>query len=267
MPIFKLDLSPMKAAILTAYPGPGEVSRFVGGLASAARTRIVGMAQSSLKTSARDYIAGVTEVEMKGKVATIALTGVVPNMVENGWPATDLRLTLLGPGAKNAKTGKDGSRYNTVPFRHGTPGSSGRNVGRQMPKSIHAVAKTLAPTLSRPGKIEGRGGATTVYGQRLNEGMPMSSAARKLLTTKMKPWHAMSIFKGMIREEKTYGSATQSKYTTFRRISTNVRRGKEHWLHPGIKAHSFFPKAQREIERVARDTLAAALAPKGTRPR
>jgi hypothetical protein len=77
----------------------------------------------------------------------------------------------------------------------------------------------------------------------------------------------MSIFKGMIREEKTYKSATQSSYTTFRRISSNVRRGKEHWLHPGIKAKNFFPKAQREIEGIVRSTLASALAPKGTRPR
>jgi len=264
MPLLRVDLAPLKAAILAAYPGPSEASRFLGGLASVARTRIITEAQRALKTSARDYVAGVTEVEIKGNVARIVLNGMVPNMVENGWPETDLRTTLLGPGAKNAKTAQDGSRYNTVPFRHGTPGTSGRNVGKQMPKSIHAVAKTLAPTLSRPGKIEGKGGSVVMYGQRLNPGMSMSGAARKLLTSKQKPWHATSIYMSMIREEKTYASATQSKYTTFRRISTNVRRAKQHWLHPGIRARNFFPKAQRDIERVVRETLGRTLAPKGS---
>lgn len=264
MPILRVDLAPLKAAILAAYPGAGEASRFIGGLASVARTKIITEAQRSLKTSARDYVAGVTEVEVDGKVARVTLNGQVPNMVENGWPETDLRTTLLGPGAKNVKTAADGSRYNTVPFRHGTPGSSGRNVGKQMPKSIYEVAKTLAPTLSRPGKIEGKGGAVVAYGQRLNPSMSMSSAARRLLTSKQKPWHATSIFMSMIREQKEYESATQSKYTTFRRISTNVRRGKQHWLHPGIRARGFFPKAQREIERVVAATFGRTLAPRGS---
>lgn len=263
MPLLKIDLSKVRAAVLARYPNPADLERFIGGLASAARQRIVGMAQSELRTSGRDYIAGVAEVEQQGKVARVVLTGVIPNMVENGWPATDLRTTLLGPGAKNAKTAKDGSRYNTVPFRHGVPGSSGRNVGKQMPKSIYAAAKNLAPTLTRPGKIEGKGGQVTIYGQRLAPHLPMSQAARRLLGQKMKPWHAMSIYMGMIRQEKTYAKASQSQYTTFRRISSNVRRGKEHWLHPGIQARRFFPKAQREIERIIGQTLGTALTPRG----
>jgi len=266
MPLLKYDLSPFKAALLSAYPSPGDMERFIGGLAVAARQRIIGMAQKQLRTSARDYVAGVQDIEMKGKVARIVLAGTVPNMVENGWPETDLRLTLLGPGAKNVKVAKDGSRYNTVPFRHGTPGSSGRNVGTQMPKSIYAVAKKLTPTLSRPGVITGGRGTIVAYGQRLNPGMKMGAAARRILTTKAKPWHTSPLHLGMIREEKTYAKATQSQYTTFRRISTNSRNGKEHWLHPGITARRFFPKAQTELDAIVRSTLAAVLAPpKGRR--
>lgn len=253
----------MKAAVLAAFPASGDLERFIGGLATVARQRIVGNAQSKLRTSARDYIAGVQEVEVKGLVASVTLTGVVPNMIEVGWPETDLRLTLLGPGAKNAKTAADGSRYNTVPFRHGTPGTGGRNVGKPMPKSIFEAAKRLAPTLSRPGKIESRGGAVVAYGQRLDPSQPMSSAARRILRTKMKPWHATSIYMGMIRQQKTYAKATQSQYTTFRRISTNVRRAKAHWLHPGISARRFFPQAQAEVWRVVNATLSSAILPRG----
>lgn len=260
MPIVRVDLTKMKTALLAIAPTPNDVDRLLRGIGAATQQRWVSLAQQSLRTSARDYVAGIQPVEVKNRVARVVLVGVMPNLIENGMSAFDLRTTLLGPGAKNAKTAKDGSRYNTVPFGHGSPGSGGRNVGRPMPQSIHTIAKKLTPTLSRP-----EGG--TQWGGRIHLGMRMSSAARSILTTKEKPWHWGSTYLGMVKQQKTYASATQTKYTTFRRISSNTRRAKEHWLHPGIRARNLALRVQREMAPIVKALIAPTTAPKGSKTR
>lgn len=260
MPLIKVDLSKMKGAMVAIAMGPNDVDRLLRGVGAVVHQRWVALAQQNLHTTARDYVAGLQPVEVKNRVARVTLVGVMPNLVEQGMSAFDLRTTLLGLGAKNAKVAKDGSRYNTVPFGHGTPGSGGRNVGRPMPQPIHTLAKKLAPTLSKP-----EGG--TQWGGRIHHGMSMSSAARAILNTKEKPWHWGSTYLGMVKQQKTYAKATQNKYTTFRRISTNVRRAKEHWLHPGIRARKLGERVQREMEPIVKQLLANMPAPKGARKR
>lgn len=260
MALLRINLSKLRGAMLAMAPTPNDMDRLLRGVGSVVQQRWVSIAQQALHTTARDYVAGIQPVEVKGRVARVVLVGMMPNLVEHGMSAFDLRTTLLGPGAKNAKTAKDGSRYNTVPFGHGTPGSGGHNVGRPMPAPIHAVAKKLAPTVSRP-----EGG--TQWGGRLHPGMSMSSAARSILTTKEKPWHWGSTYMGMVRQQKTYAKATQNKYSTFRRISSKVSRGKEHWLHPGIRARNLAPRVQREISTIVKAMLGTATAPKGSKTR
>jgi len=261
MGVVRIDLTKLKEAVLAIAPQPGDTNRLLHGIGAVVQQRWISIAQQSLRTTARDYVAGIQPVEVKNRVATIALVGTVPNMVEHGVSAFDLRTTLLGTGAKNAKTAKDGSRYNTVPFGHGTPGSSGRNVGRPMPQSIHTIARKLSPTLTRP-----EGGATR-WGDRLRLGMPMSSAARAILQTKEKSWHWGSTYLGMVRQQKTYAKATQSSYTTFRRISSKVSSGENHWMHPGIRARELAPRVQREIGPIVKSLLGATTAPRGSRAR
>ncbi len=252
MPIV-IDMSGLRSSLLNAAVTKDEVGQIVRGIAAAARQRWIKKAQTHLKSTSRDYIQGIGEVEYKNQVATIQLTGKLPNMVEEGYSAHDMRETLLGAGAKNVKMTKDGHRYNTVPFRHGTPGTGGRNVGREMPKEIHREAKKLIPTLSSPG-LKGRPGKVS-YGDRLQINARTGTAARKILSTKERPWHWGSTYLGMIREQKTYAKASQNQYTTFRRISSNVKRGDKHWMHPGIAAHHFIPQVEREVSMLAKDII------------
>lgn len=252
--LISVDLSPLAVAVGAALPHKADLQRVMRGVASAARQEWIRLAKMELKTTSRDYVQGIQEPEEKGGRVSIALVGVLPNMIENGWEGGDMRTTLLGPGSK-AKTAKDGSRYNTVPFRHGAPGSSGRNTGKPMPRPIHSVAKHLAPTLSRPGGISKVGGRHVAYGERLHAGMSMSKQARKILTRKERPHHHSPIHKGMIREEKTYEGATQSQYTTFRRISSRVMRG---WIHPGITPRRIGDKVRRFVGKVQSDLVKKA---------
>lgn len=260
MPLVTIDTSDLRAKLLAMLMSKADVERITRGLAAAARQRWISKAQQGLKSTSRDYIHGISEVEYKGQVARIVLNGVLPNMVERGWSKTDLRRTLLG---KNAKTAADGSRYATIPFRHGTPGSGGRNVGRPMPPEIYKEAKKLIPTLSRIGK-NGRIGAV-MYGGRLIPTSRMDQAARQILQTKEKSWHWGSTYLGMIKEQKTYEKATQNQYTTFRRISTKVKRGSKHWVHPGITARNFAKQVQQDMGKLASDIVSQTASAK--RPR
>jgi hypothetical protein len=95
----------------------------------------------------------------------------------------------------------------------------------------------------------------------------MGKAAKAILERKEKPWHATSIYTGMVRKEKTYESATQSSYQTFRTISEGVIRGevdekgkaKQHWFHPGISARRFAPRVQKHLEKISMSLVAIAL--------
>lgn len=258
MAIVSVDLSKVRAALLGTLPRADDIDRVLRGVAAAARQRWIRYAQSELKSTSRDYVQGISEVEVEGRVARIELNGVLPNMIENGWPPTDLRSTLLGPNSK-AKTAKDGSRYNIIPFRHGTPGSGGRNVGTPMPEPIYQYAKKLAPSLSRPAGLSSSRQISTLYGGRLEPRKGMKQEAFKLLTTKSKPWHKTSIFRGMIREEKMYAKTSQSQYTTFRVISSKVSRGPQHWMHPGIQAKHFIRRLDADVGKMLGEFVAASM--------
>tara|TARA_R110000765_G_scaffold35673_15_gene80115 strand:- start:3246 stop:4070 length:825 start_codon:yes stop_codon:yes gene_type:complete len=231
---------------------PEMLRRVLPEIAEAIRNDIVSMSQRQLgPQSAREYAMGVTVMHfpitprmmLRGSYvhfATVALHGWLPNALEKGLPAYDMKPGLLT--GRNAKVGKDGNRYNTVPFSHGTPGSVGhagtpmgsaekksgmsRSQAELLGKRIHRAAQKLAATTSNPK-------TGTEWGQRLKAG---TAGAQKL-----KKNHSTDVYAGMVRQEKTYGKATQSKYSTFRRVSDKSPADK--WLHPGITAHHFFDQA------------------------
>lgn len=256
MGIVKIDLGKLGAAVATAAPARSDIQRALRGIGQAAYQKWVRLAQQELKSTSRDYAAGL-QMHPGDKTVEITLEGVLPNMIERGWSGGDMREWMLrSPKTKQGKRGP----YLVIPFRHGTPGTGGRNVGAAMPKSIHEVAKTLAPTLSRPGVIEGRGGkGDTQWGGRLHPGLPMKAAAKKILQTKKQHWHTTSIYTGMVRKEKTYQNATQSSYQTFRTISMHSNEPGKHWVHPGIKAKRFAPRVQAHAEKIATSLIAAAI--------
>ncbi len=256
MALIRVDITHTVGAVIQNLPKSSDKLAITRQLGAAAMQFWKASAQRELRSSSRDYVNGLVHKEEGGRI-TITLHGVLPNMIENGWPGGDMRDWMLkGP---NAKLGADGM-YNTIPFRHGTPGTSGRNVGRPMPQAIHAPAKRLSATLSRPGMLHGtQGGRPVIYGQRLfPDVFRMSRQAKNILKTLHRPWHHTSIYMGMIRQEKTYRRATQSQYMTFRRISS-VKRGSRHWYHPGVTPRRLAPATQRHIEGMAQQIVVGAL--------
>jgi hypothetical protein len=208
-------------------------------LVEEARNEIVRLAMARLNTTADDYIAGlqVERITTKGGwfspdtiTHQVILVGMLPNMIEKGWPGGDMKPALLA--GRNAKVGKDGKRYNTVPFRHMGTNATGRNgqpFGSQyremlgqdwasrLGKSIEKMAKRLRP------------------GQRLEAGH----------APRLRAHHKTDLYAGLHKR----GQPRHTQYMTFRRVSENS--DPRAWLHPGIQPANLFPEVEAHIDRVS----------------
>ena len=210
------------------------------------------LASERLHTSRRSYINGIQEPVVAGEVASVALVGAMPNLIERGQPAYDMHDTLLGPnvpvvpkglGLRGKHPKKGGGYYRSIPFRHATPGTQG-SVGQAMGG---AYAKYFADAhkglyddqgASSMGKLHADGlgervyeaasklkvsakpeaGGKVVWGGRLQAG----------LAPKLKAHHRSDIYAGMVKVAHVYEDATQDQYKTFRSIST----GSPGWMAP-----------------------------------
>lgn len=258
MALIKADFDQAKAAIMAAMPHSVDRERILKGIGAAALGHWKKKATLTVRSTRRDYINGLA-LEETPETTAIHLDGTVPNMVEWGWPGGDMREWMLR--SKRAKQGKKGP-YLTIPFRHGSPETTGANVGPEMPAAVYEVAKRLKATVSRPGRgVSTHGGRTTLWGQRLHAGMPMSAQARKILTRKEKPWHTNPIHEGMVRKAKTISNGSQQTtgYTTFRTISAHTNEPGKHWVHPGIRPRMIHLEVQRYIKKIAHAVVMQAL--------
>jgi len=252
-----VNLTPVAATILAALPVSADRARIIKGLGAAAMDHWKRLGRERLRSSSQDYRKGLQYRESGGK-AYIILVGRLANMVENGWSGGDMRDWMLsGPGVRIGKKGP----YRNVKFQHGTPGTTGRNVGPVVPQAIYAPMKRLEATLSRPGKAVGKVGAeTTVWGERLHPAMPMKDKARRVLERKERPWHATSVYTAMVRhgqhesDGKGGHKISTAGYSSWRRISRFKPKGERRnsWLHGGIKPGKFLAKeVQSHIESLA----------------
>jgi len=243
----RIDISAVAAAVALGVPTQKEADQILRGLGAAAYAAWVKLAQNTLHSTSRDYI-GALQLDHYPKREEVVLTGLLPNMIENGWPGGDMRGWMLK--SPKAKTAADGSRYLAVPFRHGTPGTGGRNVGNAMPPEIYRVAKNLAPTLSvATTHSAGRMTRHTSWGGRLS---PHQRGLRKdtkeTLNRLLQPWHKTSIYTSMVKRVTHYPSgASSTTYQTFRTISSKPPDDPRSWMHGGIVARNLGPKVQVEL--------------------
>lgn len=259
MPIEAIDLTKAIPAGLLSYPA--IVQAVLPDIAHAVRAEIIRLANNKLKTTHADYIAGVQPVKFhtNGKLpagestyASVVLVGQIANMVEHGWAGMDMKPALLkGRSARDTKAGP----YAVIPFRHGAPGSSGRNfqamgaahtgmmgaeAARKMGKRIHRAASKLSAQTTHPSGHRSPG-------ERLRGGM----------SPRLKAHHTTDIHEGMIRQRKTYRKATQSQYMTFRAVSKRSNRSS--WIHPGYEGVNIFREAGEYASKVTGHLLQHAL--------
>ncbi len=242
---------------------PAIVDRIVVDIAEAARNEWLRLAGNELSTTRRDYINGIQQVKSQHGQSVISLVGALPNAIEQGMDAVDMRDTLLGPHVpvvargqrgKHAAVSKSGkwSYYRAIPFRHATPGTTGA-VGpamgsaygghdavadaKKLGREVYKAAKKLEATRSASGQ-------KVAYGGRLPAG----------LAPKLRPHHATDIYAGMIKSQKTYEKATQSQYTTFRTISTANKVG---WIRPATQGRFFAKEVANFVQKIAPQAFSA----------
>ena len=163
----------------------------------------------------RDRYAASIKVEFDpGRMgARIYSDDPVSSLVENGFPARDMKLALntsakvrIAHGGKHA-----GQRFLIIPFRHSTPGNVAH--GGDMPQAVYAQAKQMAKS-TVTGKVA------------MRSGLGASSLRTKGPLMVMRNTYAWGDrldgpdipkrFKGMVRFNTSSGGQQSSAYVTFR---------------------------------------------------
>lgn len=142
--------------------------------------------------------------------AIIGMNGVKAAMealrIENGYSPFDMKPGFLR--SPKAKTGKDGSKYLIMSFRHVTPGAT-KTLGKRMSPSVHRSAKKGVNFEDQLGTAED----PSDYG---------------LVNSKGYEWQ-----NGALAGMTQIGGPRQRQYRTFRVVS--VKSAPNSWWHPGQK--------------------------------
>ena len=110
------------------------------------------LAKKKLKSTREEYIQNIIHVDKRRFNKQIILTGVVPNMVEQGASAFDIkegfrkspkvRYTIPVYGKKGNMLRSGGDWYLTIPFRIGVPGTLGQaGFTGQMPQEVYDIMR------------------------------------------------------------------------------------------------------------------------------
>ena len=202
------------------------------------------LAKKKLKSTREEYIQNIIHVDKGRFNKQIILTGVVPNMVEQGASAFDIkegfrkskkvRYTIPVYGKKGNMLRSGGDWYLTIPFRIGVPGTLGQaGFTGQMPQEVYDIMRK-------------RGDGIALRADEIPApyNIPQSRAA--IQATPQNPYYAQythksSIYEGLTKRTAQYGKTAQNTYGTFRRAGANS--DPLSWIHKGISAYRLADEA------------------------
>jgi len=210
-------------------------------------------ASKGLGSTRNEYINNLQIINNGDYSKTILLTGKLPNMLEQGCSAFDMKTGFANsPKVKYSyKTDKNGnliaSWYLTIPFRIGTPGIVGENSAFTsiMPSEIYGLVSKMPSDVGLkktdiPSPFD----------------IPSSRKAIVLPTRVIPEYqHKHSIYEGLAKKTGAYEKVAQNTYVTFRRVSENSDPNS--WIHRGIQAKDFMGKAlaDTDIEMISENNV------------
>lgn len=217
--------------------------RSLAGLAKAAQAEWVRIAQDRLSSSREIYVNGLRQAEsfeqrtVGGEsVYEISLVGDMPNNMEFGMPSFDMKAVRPGwLGGSKAKTGKDGSKYIVIPFRHST--SSDARLGY----SGKALKANLKNELKKEVKKYGLDQMV-----RSSSGKIVSGPVAKIPPKAPVHQYLKGLTKIQTKQKGTTPSGKQrgsSQLMTWRIMSENSAPGS--WRHPGLVAQNILPTVEQ----------------------
>lgn len=204
------------------------------------------LAKQRLKSTLPEYVQNIIKVD-KGRFSKqIVLTGVLPNMIEQGASAFDIKEgfkkspkvhhTITKYGKKGKVISPGGAWYLTIPFRIGVPGTLGQaGFSGAMPTEVYDVMRKRTSGLGL-NKAE----IPSPYD------LPLTRAA--IPATPNNPYYAAythknSIYEGMTKRTAQYDKTAQNTYGTFRRAGENS--DPLSWIHKGIAPYNLAEEAVR----------------------
>ncbi len=204
------------------------------------------LALQKLGGTGADYSKALVVSDDGPSRGSVTLTGWLPNALEDGWGAFDMKPGLLnGPNAKIADVkGKDGKTvgtvvYNTVPFRLGSPGavSKGSLFSTIMPDEVYGAARKAAQTIPTAGQgMRSPGLGKEALPEKYREPATRKAPAGSRFGDYT---HKFSVYEGVSRMKDP--ATGQNVYKSFRRVSENS--DPDSWVHKGFEARHFAEKA------------------------
>lgn len=168
--------------------------------------------------------------------------------IEDGAPPWDMK-----PGLINGPHAKAKGKYTIVPFRHGTPGTTGTHFPA-MPNDVYGMAKQLAyRNHPERGKDSSLGNMSAWHPPQVKMNIiPIASSADKSLTyLSYRPYKwTTSKFSNMVRA----GTKNHTQYLTFRTVSVNSPANS--WWYPATPPNpvreSVVSQVRTEVEDILR---------------
>lgn len=242
-----IDLSGLKAQFgLSADAIDSLTETCVNAVTAVVYSNWEALAKQRLNSTLPEYTQHLIKVD-KGRFAKqIVLTGVLPNMIEQGATAFDMkngfknsekvRYTIPVYNKQGKQVYKGGDWYLTIPFRIGVPGTLGQaGFAGEMPQEVYDVMrKKSSGSALRTPEIP------TPYD------VPMSREAilNESGVVYAEYQHKSSIYEGMTKRTAMYSKTSQNTYGTFRRAGANS--DPLAWIHRGIKPYRLAEEAVRK---------------------
>lgn len=303
--ILPIDLRGIVPAEILNSLDPKGVQAVMRDIAEGARAEWIRLAGKELRSSAPDYLNSIQRVKATRTYAVVSLVGKRAMQIEEGHARIEQKHGLLGPKVpvteppqkgkrqryKWTRAGRGGQRvaqedgfYRAIPFRHATPGTRGQ-VGTPMGDAYRGKlgaesAKLLGDAIYGEAKKQLRGtkknpakptltdpyGAKTRWGARLDTSEVVYKK-QPINVPKLKDYHTTDIYAGMYRMQKTYESATQGYYQTFRTISVDASgelvsaKGKpkhaDSWVIPAKEGKHIANRVAKYVEQITADAFKA----------
>jgi len=244
----------MEDLVLTEKETKGLMNYVVKSVTAAYARTWEQEAARNLGATREEYIKGLVTVDMGDGQGAVLLTGWLPNAIEDGWPAFDMKEGLLtGP---NAKVNAKGIRTNVVPFRWATPGAIGESpvFTGKMPQEIYDVVSNKPAVLSVPG------GGYKTEPLKIEE-IPKHLAtpiSKKVPILDIEPlqWqnykNKNALHEGISRV--TDPKTNQNRYVSFRMVSDNSDPAA--WIHPGFEGEFFAERAMDDLNTASETGIA-----------
>jgi len=170
--------------------------------------------------------------------------GASPFDIKEGFKkSTKVKYTISVYNKNGNQIKPGGDWYLTIPFRVGTPGTSGQSgFSSEMPQEVYNVMSKMnsdegLPVSSIPSPYEVPKSRDAI----LNE-------SGQILFNQYE--HRNSIYEGLTKKTAQYGKTTQNSYVSFRRVGANS--DPLSWIHKGFKAYNL---AQEALEKTDVETL------------